>query len=164
MTPKTITLRQVEPADLDAFYAHQLEPEGIRLAAFVNPGRRDRAVFDAHWAKILAAPENTTRTIVADGQVAGHIACFPLEGHLEVAYWLGQQHWGKGIATGALLQLLQLIPTRPIHARVAKDNDGSVRVLQKCGFRITGTDKGFAEGRGEETEEYLLRLDPSPAP
>jgi len=32
-------------------------------------------------------------------------------------------------------------------------------VLQKCGFKIVGKDKGFANGRGEETEECILRLD-----
>lgn len=154
-----ITLRPVEPSDLDAFYAHQLDPEAIRLAAFVNPDRKDRAVFDVHWTKILNAPENINRTIVADGQVAGHIACFPCEGNLEVTYWLGREFWGKGVATQALHQLLQLATVRPVFARAATDNVGSLRVLQKCGFQIIGQDKGFAPGRDAETEEYILRLD-----
>ena len=156
----TISLRPVEPSDLDAFYAHQLDPEAIRLAAFVSPDRKNRAAFDAHWAKILKAPENINRTILADGQVAGHIACFPMEGNLEVTYWLGREFWGKGIATQALTQMLRLITVRPLFARVATDNLGSLRVLQKCGFQIVGQDKGFAPGRGTDTEEYVLRLDP----
>jgi hypothetical protein len=41
----------------------------------------------------------------------------------------------------------------------AKDNLGSVKVLQKCNFKIVGENKDFAEGRGEETEEYICRLD-----
>jgi len=36
---------------------------------------------------------------------------------------------------------------------------GSIRVLQKCGFEIIGKNKDFANGRGEVTEEYILRLD-----
>jgi hypothetical protein len=32
-------------------------------------------------------------------------------------------------------------------------------VLQKCGFKIIGKNKDFANGRGEDTEEYILRLD-----
>ncbi len=48
---------------------------------------------------------------------------------------------------------------RPLFARAAADNIGSLRVLQKCGFKIIGTNKDFANGRGEETEEYILRLD-----
>lgn len=158
---ESITLRPVEPADLDPFYAHQLDPEAIRLAAFVSADRKNRAAFDAHWGKILRAPENTNRTIVADGQVVGHIACFPMEGNLEVTYWLGREFWGRGIATEALHQLLRQVTVRPLFARTATDNLGSLRVLQKCGFTIVGQDRGYAHGRGADTEEYLLRLDPA---
>jgi RimJ/RimL family protein N-acetyltransferase len=157
----SITLRPVEPSDLDHFYAHQLDPDAIRLAAFVSADRKHRPAFDAHWDKILRAPENTNRTIIADGQVAGHIACFPCEGNLEVTYWLGREFWGRGIATQALNQLLRLITVRPIFARAATDNLGSLRVLQKCGFTIVGKDHGYAHGRGADTEEYILRLDPA---
>jgi RimJ/RimL family protein N-acetyltransferase len=55
--------------------------------------------------------------------------------------------------------MLELVVERPIFGRAATDNVGSVKVLQKCGFKIIGTDKGFAHGRGEDTEEYILRLD-----
>lgn len=154
-----IVIRPVEASDLDTFYAHQLDPESNWMAAFVGKEPRDRAAFDAHWAKILGSPDITQRTIVADGQVAGHVACFPLEGNLEVTYWLGREFWGRGIATAALQQLLRLVVTRPIFARAATDNLGSLRVLQKCGFTIVGQDKGFAPGRGADTEEYVLRLD-----
>lgn len=154
-----ITLRPVEPSDLDAFYAHQLDPEAIRMAAFVGADRNNRPAFDAHWAKILKASQNINRTIVADGQVAGHIACFPLEGKLEVTYWLGREFWGQGVATQALHQMLRLVTVRPLFARAATDNLGSLRVLQKCGFQIVGQDQGYAHGRGTDTEEYILRLD-----
>ena len=72
---------------------------------------------------------------------------------------LGKKHWGKGVATQALKKLLQEMTHRPLFARAAKDNIGSVRVLQKCDFKIIGENKGFAQGRGEETEEYIFRLD-----
>jgi RimJ/RimL family protein N-acetyltransferase len=48
---------------------------------------------------------------------------------------------------------------RPIFARAATDNIGSIRVLQKCSFKIIGKNKDFANGRSEDTEEYILRLD-----
>jgi len=156
---ESISIREVEPADLESFYLHQLDPEAIRMAAFVAKDRKDKAVFHAHWDKILKASQNINRTIVVGGQVAGHIACYPSEGHLEVTYWVGREFWGRGLATQALQRMLQLVGERPIFARAATDNLGSIRVLQKCGFKIIGTDKGFAHGRGEVTEEYILRLD-----
>ncbi|MDX6482371.1 MAG: hypothetical protein QOE95_142, partial [Gaiellaceae bacterium] len=40
----------------------------------------------------------------------------------------------------------------------AKDNVASLRVLEKCGFKIVGEGKGFSNARGEEVEEFLLEL------
>jgi [ribosomal protein S5]-alanine N-acetyltransferase len=54
---------------------------------------------------------------------------------------------------------LTVDPARPIHGRVAADNVASRRVLEKCGFRVIGTDRGFAEARSAEIEELVLRLD-----
>ncbi|MFL6514069.1 MAG: GNAT family N-acetyltransferase [Chthoniobacterales bacterium] len=156
---ESIKIREVESSDLDIFYEHQLDPEAIRMAAFVGKDRKDKVVFDTHWNKILSSSQNTNRTIVADGQVAGYIACFPDGENMEVTYWLGRDFWGKGLATEALKRMLHLVADRPIFGRAASDNIGSIRVLQKCGFKIIGNDKGFANGRGEETEEYILRLD-----
>ena len=105
------------------------------------------------------SPQNTTRTIVAEGQVAGHIACYPNGENIEVTYWVGREFWGRGSATQALNRMLQFVVDRPIFARAAADNIGSIKVLQKCGFKIVGKNKDFANGRGEDTEEYILRLD-----
>jgi RimJ/RimL family protein N-acetyltransferase len=49
--------------------------------------------------------------------------------------------WGRGIATAALSAFLSLEQTRPLHAGVAKHNIASIRVLQKCGFKITSVEK-----------------------
>jgi RimJ/RimL family protein N-acetyltransferase len=78
---------------------------------------------------------------------------------MEVTYWIDRPAWGKGIATRALALLLELVTTRPLHARAASDNAGSLRVLQKCGFKAVGTETSFAAGRNENIEETILRLD-----
>jgi ribosomal-protein-alanine N-acetyltransferase len=49
--------------------------------------------------------------------------------------------------------------SRPLHARVAYDNVASQRVLEKYGFRVIGTERGFAEARSREIEEVVLRLE-----
>jgi RimJ/RimL family protein N-acetyltransferase len=46
-----------------------------------------------------------------------------------------------------------------VHARAASDNLGSLRVLEKAGFRIIGTNRDFAQARKAEIEETILRLD-----
>jgi RimJ/RimL family protein N-acetyltransferase len=68
----------------------------------------------------------------------------PGGGQTEVTYWIERAAWGKGIATRALALLLELVTTRPLRARAASDNAGSLRVLQKCGFTAVGTETSFA--------------------
>jgi RimJ/RimL family protein N-acetyltransferase len=154
----TLILRSVTDDDLEIFFTQQLDPEANYMAAFTAKDPSNRAAFAAHWRKIRNAPTITNRTIVVDGQVAGYVASFVQFGEREVTYWLGKEFWGKGLATRALAALLAEVTERPIYARAAKDNIASIRVLQKCGFTITGEDKGFANGRGAEVEEYILRL------
>jgi RimJ/RimL family protein N-acetyltransferase len=108
-----ITIREVESSDLETFYEHQLDPETNRMAAFVGKDPKDKVAFDAHWDKILNSSQNITRTIVAEGQVAGHIACYPDGENLEVTYWLGKEFWGRGIATQALDRMLHLVAGPP---------------------------------------------------
>ena len=90
------------------------------------------------------------------------IAAFPAGGQTQVAYWIERAAWGKGIATRALALLLELVTARPLHARAASDNAGSLRVLQKCGFQPAGTEKSFAAGRNEGSPRTKL-LKPVPA-
>jgi RimJ/RimL family protein N-acetyltransferase len=160
---ENLAMRPVETSDLEIFYLQQLEPEAIQMAAFVCEDPKDKLAFDAHWDKILNASRITTRTIVAEGRVVGHISCFPQGKHMEVTYWLGKEFWGRGLATRALNWLLHFVTERPIFARASTDNIGSLRVLRKCGFIIVDKNKDFANGRGEDTEEFILRLEIDPA-
>jgi RimJ/RimL family protein N-acetyltransferase len=77
----------------------------------------------------------------------------------EVTYWVDRTRWGKGVATAALQILLAETAEGPLYARAASDNVGSLRVLEKAGFRRVGVNRDFARGRGEEIEETILRLD-----
>jgi RimJ/RimL family protein N-acetyltransferase len=153
-----VRLRDVTDDDLPILFAFQADPDAAYMAAFTAEDPTDRAAFMAHWARILADETNINRTILADGQVVGSIAAFDLFGERDVGYGLGKDYWDKGIATRALAAFLGQIQERPLYARVVKDNIASLRVLQKCGFTICGEDKGFANARHAEVEEYILVL------
>ncbi|MFN8302429.1 MAG: GNAT family N-acetyltransferase [Saprospiraceae bacterium] len=88
----------------------------------------------------------------------GSIAKFVLEGDTEITYWIDRNYWGRGIATKALEMFLSIETARPILGRVAFDNFGSQRVLEKCGFVKIGSDKGFANARQMEIEEFIYKL------
>jgi len=126
-----IRLRDVEASDIEIFYEQQLDPEATTMAAFPA---RDRESHLAHWNKILKDSSCITRTIVASDQVAGNIGSWVQDEQREIGYWIGKAHWGRGVATSALEQFLQIVEDRPLYAWVARHNYGSLRVLEKCGF------------------------------
>lgn len=157
--PNELILRNVIDDDLPIFFEQQLDQEANHMAAFTAKNPADREAFMAHWHRILANEKIIIRTIIFNGQVAGNVLSYEDEGHPEVCYWIGKEYWGRGIATRALTEFLAHNNTiRPIYARVAKDNAGSRRVLEKCGFKIIEESKGFANARRQEIEELLLEL------
>ena len=154
-----LVLREIEDRDLGVLFEHWTNPEAIRMAAFTSPDFEDRAAFERRWARLRSDGSTTNMVVEIDGRVVGHIAIFDLEGHREVTYWIGREDWGRGIATRALQEFLQLEASWPLYAGAASDNAASIRVLTKCGFLIAGEGRGFAHGRNEETNEVVLRLD-----
>ncbi|MEU1691692.1 GNAT family N-acetyltransferase [Streptomyces hirsutus] len=154
-----VSLRPVHPSDLPVFFRHMSDPESNRMAAFTAEDPTDRSRFDAHWKRILASPDVVTRTVLADGDVVGNAAVYGKPGEREVTYFIDRYYWGRGIATAALQHQLAEVSERPLLARAAADNTGSVRVLEKCGFKVVGEDRGFANARGAEIDELVLRLD-----
>ena len=149
-----ILLRAVTESDLPILYEQQLDPEATAMAAFPS---RDKEAFYAHSRKIMADESVVFKAVVFDGQVAGSFGSWEMEGNREVGYWLGKEFWGKGIATQALAEFLKIVTTRPLSAHVAKHNIGSRRVLEKCGFTVTGEDS-YTNPAGILVEEFVLKL------
>jgi len=151
-----VRLRNIERNDLPSLYEFQLDPEANQLAA-TNP--RSAEVFDAHWEKILQDQNVIVKAILVGDLLAGCISCFKSDEIDVVGYWLGREFWGKGSATRALQLLLVQISMRPLLARVAVSNIGSLRVLQKCGFSIVRHEHAPGDDRYIECEEAVLILE-----
>jgi RimJ/RimL family protein N-acetyltransferase len=142
-----VHLRGVRDDDLPIFFEHQQDPDANRMANF---DARDRDAFMAHWAKILRDETVVVRTIEFEDRVAGNVVSWQHDGERDVGYWIGREHWGKGVATAALSAFLDELDTRSLHAHVAAHNIGSIRVLEKCGFERAGADG---------VQELLMKLD-----
>jgi RimJ/RimL family protein N-acetyltransferase len=146
-------LRDVVEADLPIFYQQQLDPESTRMAAF--HAREDWTIFLAHWrTKVLSVPTCCKQTIVWNDQVAGYVSSWLQDERRLVAYWIGREYWGRGIASAAVAEFLDHDLARPLHAFVAAHNIGSCRVLEKNGF----VRMGDATTSPDAVEEYLYRL------
>lgn len=153
-----ISLREMTERDLPILFEQQRDPVAVHMAAFTAKDPNDWQAFLAHWTTVRADPANINRAIIVDGAVAGSVVSYLMFGERDVGYGLGREFWGRGIATAALRAFLEVVRERPLHARAVKENVASLRVLEKCGFAITGEDKGYANGRGAEVEEYILTL------
>jgi RimJ/RimL family protein N-acetyltransferase len=130
-------LRNVVDDDLPTFFEHQRDEEATSRAAFAG---REWDAFISHWRQnILGNPANEARTILVDDKVAGYVASWEQDGRRLVAYWVGREYWGRGVAPAALCEFLKMHEHhRPIHAYVALSNARSIRVLEKCGFQRAG--------------------------
>ncbi len=73
-------------------------------------------------------------------------------GELELGYNLSPTAWGRGLMTEAVAalcaQAFELSDRASIIARVQPANAGSIRVLEKCGFRQTGASFSDSPVRG----------------
>ncbi|WP_194898028.1 GNAT family N-acetyltransferase [Catenulispora pinisilvae] len=154
-------LREMRESDLPALFEIQCDADGQVMAAFTSTAN-DREAYLAKHRRLLADDRLVRVVVELDGEVVGSAAAFPLgeagdETH--VTYWIRRDCWGRGLAAAALAAVLEQVPTRPVFASAAHDNAGSIRVLEKNGFRRVGKERGFAEARGEEIEEAMFRLD-----
>jgi RimJ/RimL family protein N-acetyltransferase len=147
--PTRILLREVSDDDLPLFFQHQSDPEASRIAAFPI---REREAFTAHWARIRRDRNVVIRTILRDGAAVGYVGSFTRSEERLLGYWIGREWWGSGIATQALTSFLEHDRARPLRARVARHNVGSIRVLEKCGFLPCGSQM---DG---DVEELLFEL------
>lgn len=74
------------------------------------------------------------------GNAVGAIGIYPDTNtkDAELGYWLGEQYWGRGMATEAVNAIVEYafktLPISRIHASVFEHNKASMRVLEKCGF------------------------------
>ncbi|MEK8227173.1 GNAT family N-acetyltransferase [Oerskovia sp. M15] len=119
---RRVSLRAMREDDLATMFEIQLDAHAQHLAAFTDATSNDRDAYLAKFRRILADDAIVNRVVEVDGEVVGSAAVFPIEGDTEVTYWIQRGWWGRGVATATLAALLEEVPTRPLHARVAEDN------------------------------------------
>ena len=153
-----IKLRRTDIPDLDTLFLFQLDKEAGFLAAFIPKDLTDKSAYLAKFTKLLSDPTINNQTILVNNIIAGSIAKFVMAGEAEITYWIDRKLWGQGIATQALTIFLNNEPARPLIGRTAFDNFRSQKVLENCGFIRIGSDKGFANARQTEIEEFIYKL------
>ena len=104
---------------------------------------------------IVQRPDERIYAITQNERLIGVIGFSFAEGKLpDLGYWLGEEYWGKGLMTEAARALVDAAHRTPhferIGARALASNDGSIRVLEKVGFKRTGKGKALVGGKPDQ--------------
>jgi RimJ/RimL family protein N-acetyltransferase len=95
--------------------------------------------------------------------VAGNISCIRHKDvyakTVELGYFIGENYWGKGIATAAVALMLEAIKKNKeivrIEAKIFGGNGASARVLEKNNFVLEGTRKNAIYKNGVIADEQV---------
>lgn len=153
-----IELKKTSIEDLASLFLFQTNEEGIWMAAFTAENPHDKSAYLDKWSAIVENPQIRMQTIRLENIVVGSVIHFEVMEETNVSYWIDRSYWGKGIATEALKMFINDSSKRPLFARVAHDNYRSQKVLENCGFKSVGKEKGFANARKKEIEEFVYQL------
>ncbi|MFZ0288820.1 MAG: GNAT family protein [Candidatus Sulfotelmatobacter sp.] len=143
-----ITLRRLQADDLDALHALISNMEVVRYMLLPVCSREESEKFLTE--SINESPSDPWRSIVRaivsgpSGELIGLCGVVNLRGNSdgEIWYLINPEWWGKGIATKAVKQLLQLgfseMGLHRVWATCLPENPASARVLVKAGMRKEG--------------------------
>ncbi|KAB0644098.1 GNAT family N-acetyltransferase [Burkholderia latens] len=151
-----LSLRQLERADLDAWYAYLSNPDVVRHTSWNLRSRDDlQPLFDGIES---AHPDSIRRLAIVDdatGALAGTIGLHTVSTanrSAEIAYDVAPPYWGRGIASALCKRVTAWAFADGGFVRVQgvvlTTNAGSARVLQKCGYRYEGLLRAYRMVRG----------------
>lgn len=152
MKSRRLTYRRLEAADAVAVAALAGDWDVASMTARIPFPYTPAAA--AEWIASLSERE-FVRGIVHDGRLIGAVGYFPVaDGSAEIGYWIGKPWWGHGYATEAAEALVRHC-FRPGRFRRLTcchfaDNARSARVIEKLGFKATGTCSAYSEARKRE--------------
>lgn len=79
-----------------------------------------------------------------------------------IGYWLGEEHWGKGIMTdavnAAIARFFSVMMGETLFSSVMADNPASLRIQGKLGFDVTGVEDAYSESRAASARLITTEL------
>jgi len=142
-----LQLRAPVPADLERCAELLGDYEVAKMLSRVpypydlDAGRIYLARSVERWRNAAAADELGLH-IDHDGQMIGGMGFKKLQATPEIGYWLGRPFWGKGFMSEAVGAAVTWLFRNTDHDRLAGEamleNSGSLKVLEKLGFKLVG--------------------------
>jgi len=160
-------LRRLRPGDLAAFQAYRSIPELGRFQGWSIMSDAEAAAFLTTMSDMpLFTPDGWVQLAISDpsddrliGDIGLFLAADGLSG--QIGFTLAPSAQGRGIATGAVRNALQLFFGLTSVERVLGITDArnaaSVRLLQRVGFRYCATRSTVFRGEDCAEEIYAVR-------
>ena len=164
------SLRRITDRDLDFIFNHFRDPEVCQyLVDQEPPSSVEEARQIIEWCNGNGNPnskQNRWLIVLKDtGESIGTVGFHNWDraNHIaEIGYDLSAAHWGKGIMTEVLGQVLDFgfkeMQLNRVQAFVHLQNAGSYQVLRKQGFVAEGVIREKHLFRGKYYDHYLLAL------
>ena len=114
----------------------------------------------------LAEARANNLAIEVAGEAAGSIGLvMQEEGSAEIGYWLGEQYWGRGVMTEAVVAMtrygFEVLKLPLIFATCFPWNKGSMRVLEKAGYDLLEVRKKAVEKAGRKVNTHIYQILPA---
>ena len=112
---------------------------------------------------VVGISPETNFAIAVEGEAVGGIG-FTVQHDVahrsaEIGYWLGEDFWGRGIATEALIAVTDYAFANydlcRLYAHVFDWNPASVRVLEKAGYEFEGRLKKSVTKNGQTIDQLM---------
>ncbi|MDF2436353.1 MAG: GCN5-related N-acetyltransferase [Bacteroidota bacterium] len=165
---KHITLRAIEPEDIDVLYAWENDEENWAVSNTQTPFSRfvlEQYISTAH-VDIYSAKQLRLMICDKENKAIGSIDLFDFDPN-NMRAGIGiliadKTDRRKGYASEALTLLVnycfEILNLHQVYCNITTDNESSILLFQKHGFQITGIKKQWIRSGSGYKDELLLQL------
>ncbi|KAL6232066.1 hypothetical protein BDW75DRAFT_218572 [Aspergillus navahoensis] len=137
--------------------------------AFPSPYNRSNAIDWIAFTMSQKPTHDFAICLASTNAVIGAIGLKPRTDiqhrSMELGYWIGEEYWGRGIASEAVVQFVRWVFGQAVFAHVVRidaevfdGNEASKRVLEKAGFVSEGRRRCAVEKRGVVLDTFVYAL------
>ena len=161
-----VILREIQQEDVESFYKYISTEEVTKyLADSEIPSDLENAKVELMYWGTLFMKKSSVYWAIADkksGKIIGTCGFNSWSREhrrVEISYDLSHEYWSRGIMTSVVKSLTEFafseMGANRIQATIVDFNKGSLRVLEKCGYKEEGLMKNFGVIQSKSHDFYM---------
>lgn len=161
-----IILREIEISDAPDYFDYMSRKEMESFLTKDNmPESLEKAVEEVkYWGSLFPSKRSIYWAIALKdtnkmiGTAGFNVISFP-NSRAELSYDLSPDYWGKGVMLKSIKGILtfsdQSLEIVRVQATVITDNERSIKVLERCGFKKEGILEKYEVVEGQHKDYYM---------